>query len=838
MFKIGLYNTASFIPLAERLPWAFLYQPGVVFLKFGGFQRTLRYRGGDADCMDQAELAATMERLHEALRRVRGKMTLHIEARRRPAPPYPGHDLSDAERRVLFPDPVSFLFDEERRDAYDATGNEYFETERFITFTWKCSGATTNRARSLFVSGRQRSGEEGSRELDDFLRDSEIVKGMLDAIMKECVWLDDAETIDYLHSTVSTHSHTVKPSHGKARIDHDIANCRVAGGMSPMLGDCHMRVISIKNSPDTVPAALAALDSLPFEHRYALRWLGLEHADGLRRVERQLRDWNMLGIAMIPMLINFLLKTENNQKESHTANAMKDDATEAIYAVRKDDITIGCANISIVVWDRDLTRLDRKVQAVTNILNRQSLVSTSYGVASIDTWLGTLPGHLYADLRRPIRTSVNLAHFAPYSSIWSGEKINAHLTEKTGQAVRALIVARTDGSTPYWLNLHTQGDLSHTLIFGPSGNGKTSLINGMIVAYRAVPNSRVVIFTIKGGGEVVTRMLGGVSYDVGAVRAGAIGFQPLAHADETNERIELLDWLLGLLIDQKVEINTAVRAELTAALDLIAANPVERRTLTHLSAYVNDPEIKAALRHYTLTGGIYGRLLDDDGDRVALSSVVNFDMTELLKKKAIAPHVLAHLFRYVERRVFTGEPVMLVVDEAWRFLGDALFTAKFEEWLRAARSKNVTVVFATQNMKDAFDGPIGRVLGDAENVPNIILLPNHRAKSEKGREAYEKLGFHERDIEIVSKAEKKMQYYHTCPAGKRLFDFKLGAFGRAVCATTDEKEVNAARALAAANPTRFREAFLESRGLAGYAAFIRYERLKDDAEIPVPMAAE
>src|SRR5690349_23178502 len=134
-------------------------------------------------------------------------------------------------------------------------------------------------------------------------------------------------------------------------------------------------------------------------------------------------------------------------------------------------------------------------------------------------------------------------------------------------------------------------------------------------------------------------------------------------------------------------------------------------------------------------------------------------MTELLKKKAVAGHVLAHLSRYVERRIFGTGPVLLIVDEAWKFLGDSLFTAKFEEWLRAARSRGVTVVFATQNMKDAFDDTIGKVLADAENVPNIILLPNDRAASEKGRAPYEKLGFTERDIRIVADAEPKRQYY-------------------------------------------------------------------------------
>lgn len=825
MFRTGLNRGATAVPLTERLPWAYFADPGIVFLKYGGFMRTLRFRGGDAASMSEAELIATVRRLHDALRRVRGQMSLHIEARRVPASGYPGADLSDQERRRQWPDPVSFLFDEERRDAYDAAG-AHFETRRTITFVWRCSRASTRRARALFVSGGSGpQGREGSRELHEFLQASDTVKGMLDGVMKECAWLGDDDTFNFLHGTVSVNSHRVKPSFGKARIDYDVADCRVVGGMAPMLGDCHMRVISVRNAPDTIPAALAALDTLPFEHRYALRWMGLEHGEGLRRIERQLQDWKMLGIAMVPMLIGYLLKSDR-RKENQAANAMAEDTVEALYAARRDELTIGHANINVVVWDRDPLGLDLKVRTVTDILQRLGLTVASHGVASIDTWLGTLPGHIYADLRRPIRTSVNLSHFAPYSSVWSGETRNAHLNGAP------LLIATTDGSTPFRINLH-RGDLGHTLLLGPSGNGKTTLLNGLCVGWRRYRRARVCIFTIKGGGEIVTRLLGGVSYDVGAVGPGALGFQPLAHADEPNERIELLDWVLGLLRDQGVAIDTDAREEVAGALDLIAGNPRERRTLTHLSGYLNTLSLKRAIQHYALAGGTYGRLLDDDRDRIALSDILSLDMTELLKKTGIAPHVLTHLFRYVERRIFTGDPVLLVVDEAWRFLGDALFTARFEEWLRAARSRNVVVVFATQNMKDAFDGTIGKVLADAENVPNIILLPNERALSEKGRRAYEQLGFHERDIEIVATATPKRQYYFTCPAGRRLFDFNLGPLGTVLCASTSADDLKMARRILAEHPDAFTKHFLEARGLPLAAEFVRREAGRE----PVGLAA-
>lgn len=829
MFDIAKHNGSAVVPLAERLPMAYFCAPGIVALKFGGFARTLRFRGGDADTMGAEELASVMRRLHEALRRTRGQLSMLLEGRRVPAAPYPGADLDDAARRALWPDPVSYLFDEERREAYDAAGARY-ESERFITFVWRCSRAATRQARGIFVRNKRRHGVAASQEMRDFVQACDTIKGMLDGVMKECAWLDDDGTFDYYHKTVSTNGHRVKPSYGKARIDHDIADCRLVGGNDPILGDHYFRTVTVKNCPDTLPAAMRELDTLPFEHRYTVRWIGLEHADGIRKIERQIQDWNMLGVAMVPMIISYLLKS-GKQKESHFSNAMAEDAREALYAVRKDEVTVGYTNINVVVWDRDQAVLERNVERITGILHRLGLTTRSYGVAPLDTWLGTIPGHVHADPRRPLRTSLNLAHLMPYSSVWAGEKWNPWLNGPP------LLAATTDGATPFRVNLHHGSDLAHTLVFGPSGNGKTTLLNAMTVGWRRYPGSKVCMFTIKGGGDVVTRMLGGVAYEVGRIGADAIGFQPLADADDINGRDELLTWVLDLLRAQHVEIGTAVREEVKAALSDLAANPPERRTLTHLAGYVNTPEIKHALRHYALAGETYGHLLDDDRDRVAVSDVTCFDMTELLRKKEVMPHVLAHLFRYVERRIFGTGPVLLIVDEAWRFLGDSLFTARFDEWLRAARSRGVVVVFATQNMKDAFDDVIGKVLADAENVPNIILLPNDRALSQNGRKPYEKLGYNERDIAIVGNAEPKRQYFLTCPAGRRLFNLELGPLGYALCATTDNADVLAARKLAAQHPGEFPERFLDSRGLGGAADVVRLEK-GAEGERPVSLAAE
>ncbi|MGV8691589.1 conjugal transfer protein TrbE, partial [Pseudomonas aeruginosa] len=102
--------------LADWLPWAGLVAPGVVLNKDGSFQRTARFRGPDLDSATQGELIATSARLNNALRRMGSGWALFIEAERHAAADYP---------RSEFPEPLSWLVEEERRAAFEESGHHF-----------------------------------------------------------------------------------------------------------------------------------------------------------------------------------------------------------------------------------------------------------------------------------------------------------------------------------------------------------------------------------------------------------------------------------------------------------------------------------------------------------------------------------------------------------------------------------------------------------------------------------------------------------------------------------------------------------------------------------------
>lgn len=103
--------------------------------------------------------------------------------------------------------------------------------------------------------------------------------------------------------------------------------------------------------------------------------------------------------------------------------------------------------------------------------------------------------------------------------------------------------------------------------------------------------------------------------------------------------------------------------------------------------------------------------------------------------------------------------------------------------MKTLRKKNVAVVFATQSLADIADSSIAPAI--IESCPQRILLPNDRAIEPQSRAAYQRFGLNERQIELVSRATAKRQYYLQSARGNRLFELGLGPIALALCGASD-----------------------------------------------------
>ncbi|MES1197530.1 MAG: conjugal transfer protein TrbE, partial [Pseudomonadota bacterium] len=279
-----------------------------------------------------------------------------------------------------------------------------------------------------------------------------------------------------------------------------------------------------------------------------------------------------------------------------------------------------------------------------------------------------------------------------------------------------------------------------------------------------------------------------------------------------------LDWLIGLIASAKVTVTPDLRTELWGVLDILAKRPREDRTLTLFPALVQDVSVRAALHPFTQSGP-HGRLIDHDASTLGYAPVQAFEMDDVLRRPEAAGAVLAALFHALERR-FDGRPTLLVLDEAWLFLKDALFAAHIEDWLKTLRKRNVAVVFASQELADVERSPIASTIIEA--CATRIYLPNDRAREPHSRAFYEALGLNARQIDLIANATPKRDYYLVNRDGCRLFELGLGPAALAfVAASRPEDHTLIDHVFADAGGERFAEAWLDARGLREAADAVR-----------------
>jgi len=799
--------------LADHLPWAALIAPGVVLNKDGSFQRTLRFRGPDLESATEAELVSACARANNVLKRFGSGWALHIEAERREALGYP------VDR---FPEAASWLVDAERRASFEAAG-AHFESRYHLTLTFLPPPDQADTAgRALLERGDAAQGRDWRQALAAFVAETERALDLFSGFMPETAALDDAETLTFLHATISSRRHGVRVPETPMYLDGLLADTPLTGGLEPMLGELHLRTLTILGFPGlSRPGILDALNHQDFGYRWVTRFIALDKTDATKALTRLRRQWFNKRKSVTAMLREVIYNQPVQLLDSDADNKTTD-ADLALQALGGDHVAFGYLTTTITVADEERARVEDKVRAVERVVNGLGFTCIREGLNAVEAWLSSLPGQVYANVRQPLVHTLNLAHLMPLSSVWAGPVRNRHLGGPP------LLYAETSGSTPFRLSTHV-GDVGHMMIVGPTGAGKSVLLALIALQFRRYPGSQLYIFDMGRSARAATLAMGGAHHGLGLDGdvGETIAFQPLAGIGDAAERAWAAEWIDALLAHEKVVVTPEVKEAVWSALTSLASAPVEERTLTGLSLLLQSTALRSALAPYTLEGP-FGRLLDAAEDDLRMADVQCFETEALMGTGSVVAPVLTYLFHRLEAR-FTGRPTLLILDEAWKFLDHPLFAARIREWLKTLRKKNVAVIFASQSLADIADSGIAPAI--IESCPQRILLPNAAAIEPQGQAAYRRFGLNDRQIELVSRATPKRHYYLQSAAGNRLFELGLGPVALALCGASDPATQARIDALLAEHgPADFAARFFEAAGLDWAAALL--------AQFPDPQVTE
>jgi len=788
--------------LADFLPWAALVAPGVVLNKDGSFQRTARFRGPDLDSATPAELVGATARLNNALRRLGSGWAIFVEAQRNPSRQYPVS---------AFPDPVSALIDMERKAQFEEEG-AHFESGYFLTLVFLPPEDEAAGAEGWLYEGR--ASETSARGvLSAFIDRTNRLLQLVEGFAPEAEWLTDAETLTFLHSCVSTKRHGVRVPETPMHLDAILADEPLTGGLEPRLGNAHLRCLTIMGFPSaTHPGILDELNRLSFSYRWSTRAVTLDKTDATKVLTRIRRQWFAKRKSVFAILKEVMTNEASALVDTDAHNKALD-ADAALQDLGSDLIGEAYVTATLTVWDEDARAADEKLRLAEKIIQGRDFTSMVETVNAIEAWLGSLPGHVYANVRQPPISTLNLAHMVPLSAVWAGPPSDAHLNSPP------LFLAKTEGSTPFRFSLHV-GDVGHMLIVGPTGAGKSVLLALMALQFRRYARSQAFVFDFGGSARAATLAMGGDWHDLGGSLTDAalepVALQPLAHVDEPSTRAWAAEWIGAILSREHVTVSPEVKEHLWTALGSLASAPEQERTLTGLSVLLQSNALKRALQPYCL-GGPHGRLLDAEAEHLGRSNVQVFE-TEGLIGSSAAPAVLAYLFHRIESRL-DGAPTLLIVDEGWLALDDPGFAAQLREWLKTLRKKNASVVFATQSLADIETSPIAPAI--IESCPTRLFLPNERAIEPQILSIYRRFGLNDRQIEIIARATPKRDYYCQSRRGNRLFELGLGPVALAFAAASSKSDqASIAKIVAEHGRAGFARAWLEHRGLAWAADLI------------------
>jgi len=370
--------------LADFLPWAALVSEGVVLNKDGSFQRTARFRGPDLDSSVPAELVGVAARLNNAFRRLGSGWAIFVEAQRHPAESYPDS---------RFPDAASALVDAERKAGFEEEGR-HFVSSYYLTLLYLPPAEDAARAESWLYEGREKTGVDPWEIMRGFIDRTDRVLSLFDGIMPECRWLDDGETLTFLHSTVSTKRHRVRVPETPIYLDALLADQPLAGGLEPRLGNANLRVLTITGFPSaTTPGILDDLNRLAFPYRWSTRAILLDKVDATRLLTKIRRQWFAKRKSIAAIVKEIMTNEASALMDTDAANKAGD-ADMALQELGADYAGIVYVTATVTVWDEDPRIADEKLRLVEKTIQSRDFTSMTETINAVDAWLGSLPGQV------------------------------------------------------------------------------------------------------------------------------------------------------------------------------------------------------------------------------------------------------------------------------------------------------------------------------------------------------------------------------------------------------------------------------------------------------------
>ncbi len=802
--KLDLFNVCKELlnQLKYTTPYSFIIQPSICMLKNGAIMTTYQVEYPDLESSSGASIANMAELFNRSIMTLAQNegWAIFFDARRHKTKEYPAGNYDNL---------LGWLIDQKRAENYEKFG-EHFTTDYFITFVYQLPSDAEDKLTGTFVkkNSKQPKGQQPafgktgvldavSREIEEFLDEVEKVMGTVGTK----IWnhrLDDSELFTYIKENVSMEQQElIYPDGTFFFLDNFICDQDVHTSMPLKIGNQYVSILSVMDFPmKTYPAIFDRLNRTMQEYRWTTRYLPLSKESSTKEADKYQKKMyssrKSLGTLLTEMAANVDIDRENQG-----AIEMESEAARIQGDIALGEYTLGYYTSNIMCWDSSIKTVREKARKLQQIVRSCGFSTKEETWNNVEAWEGMMAGNVYANIRRPLISTRNLSHIIPLSSAWEGMLYNDFTQETCGSAV-PLLICSTSYGTPFFLNLNVR-DVGHTFVFGPTGAGKSTLLALMMAQALKYKGANIICIDKQLSSRAVMVAGGGVYVEPAK---DDVAFQPLSellNPEECSdgEYRESIMWcqlfIEGLLAQQNIETTPQMSKAINETLVLLSQKDDSMHDLTSFQGYVNytDSEgnntIRIGLDPYC-RGGAFGAIFDADKTTLNLSKLMTIEMGSLMRlsEKAVAP-ALMYIFRYLEKlwTVPHGahQPLtFLFLDEAWLYLQHPIFAGFLQEWLRTLRKKKVFCIFATQEVSAASKSSLRDTI--VQQCLTKIYLADESALSLA--ESYSDFGLTDSEIQALSQATMKRDYYFKNPNGCRMFTLDLDPFQLALISSDHE----------------------------------------------------
>ncbi|MFC3110196.1 type IV secretion system protein VirB4, partial [Undibacterium arcticum] len=256
--------------------------------------------------------------------------------------------------------------------------------------------------------------------------------------------------------------------------------------------DCCVGAFTVKAWPNGAsPGIIDALLSVPCEVTISQIFRFSDQAKAKSFIEQTEEHHRSSTKGLMAMAVEAWTKEPTDQVDTGKL-LLAQDAQHAMQELTAFNRLYGYFNMTVLGYGTTPTQLEENLKLIATGLRRRGFVLLRESLHLRSVFSATMPGQANTLFRWAFMNIANVTDMAMIRTLSVGDKVNRHLTEQTGRQQGALTVLPTEYSTPYYFSFH-ETDLAHTLVVGPAGSGKTSIVNFLISQFeKHSPCNRII----------------------------------------------------------------------------------------------------------------------------------------------------------------------------------------------------------------------------------------------------------------------------------------------------------------------------------------------------------